>query len=184
LESHSSKEGLVPQDKDFDNFVFFQLMMDHVADRPRDSHWDVEQINTVRFLQEKMRVDFSKDEINHVIGLLEVNAFEVKAKGRGRGVFPLTALMSHSCIANTRQAAFHNPNEGKNGIDSAFPDIPCMPITTLNAVPTWPSGWARRSPTTMSLPCTAHRTGTGFTNISTIFLSFFYLFSKLLLNCF
>jgi hypothetical protein len=26
--------------------------------------------------------------------------------------------------------------------------------------------------------------GTGFTNISTIFLSFFYLFSKLLLNCF
>jgi hypothetical protein len=28
------------------------------------------------------------------------------------------------------------------------------------------------------------QTGTGFTNISTIFLSFFYLFSKLLLNCF
>jgi hypothetical protein len=28
------------------------------------------------------------------------------------------------------------------------------------------------------------RSGTGFTNISTIFLSFFYLFSKLLLNCF
>jgi hypothetical protein len=26
--------------------------------------------------------------------------------------------------------------------------------------------------------------GTEFTNISTIFLSFFYLFSKLLLNCF
>jgi hypothetical protein len=26
--------------------------------------------------------------------------------------------------------------------------------------------------------------GTGFTNISTIILSFFYLFSKLLLNCF
>jgi hypothetical protein len=28
------------------------------------------------------------------------------------------------------------------------------------------------------------RPGTGFTNISTIFLSFFYLFSKSLLNCF
>jgi hypothetical protein len=30
----------------------------------------------------------------------------------------------------------------------------------------------------------SQQAGTGFTNISTIFLSFFYLFSKSLLNCF
>ena len=34
----------------------------------------------------------------------QVNAFELTSSqgGRGRGVFPLTALMSHSCISNAR----------------------------------------------------------------------------------
>ena len=77
-------------------------MMDHEEERSRDPLWEVEQNNTVRFIRERLRLDFTEREINHVIGLLEVNAFEVTGRGRGRGVFPLTALMSHSCISNTR----------------------------------------------------------------------------------
>ena len=80
--------------------------MDHEAERSRRDphHWEVEQNNTVRFIRERLglREDFTEREINHVVGLLEVNAFEVTGRGRGRGVFPLTALMSHSCISNTR----------------------------------------------------------------------------------
>jgi hypothetical protein len=36
--------------------------------------------------------------------VLEVNAFEVTSQdgGRGRGLYPLTALMSHGCLSNTR----------------------------------------------------------------------------------
>ena len=79
-----------------------KAMMDHESERSRDSHWEVEQNNTVRFIRERLGLDFSEREINHVIGLLEVNAFEVTGRGRGRGVFPLTALMSHCCISNTR----------------------------------------------------------------------------------
>ena len=83
---------------------FAKAMMDHESERSRDFHWEVEQNNTVRFIRERLGLkdDFTEREINHVIGLLEVNAFEVTGRGRGRGVFPLTALMSHSCISNTR----------------------------------------------------------------------------------
>ena len=77
-------------------------MIDHESERSQDFHWEVEQNNTVRFIRERLRLDFTEREINHVIGLLEVNAFEVTGRGRGRGVFPLTALMSHCCISNTR----------------------------------------------------------------------------------
>ena len=86
------------------SFFSTKAMMDHESERSRDFHWELEQNNTVRFIREALRMgaDFSEREINHVVGLLEVNAFEVTARGRGRGVFPLTALMSHSCISNTR----------------------------------------------------------------------------------
>jgi hypothetical protein len=77
--------------------------MDHCDDRPRDSYWDSNQINIVRFLVNHVGLAFSEEEVNHVIGVLDVNAFEISAVGRGRGVFPLTALMSHSCISNARQ---------------------------------------------------------------------------------
>ena len=82
-------------------------MMDHLEDKPRDRHWDVTQHNIVRFLLEKWSLSdagFTEEEVNHVIGSLEVNAFEVTSPdcGRGRGVYPLTSLMSHNCISNAR----------------------------------------------------------------------------------
>ena len=79
-------------------------MMDHVLDKPRDINWDVIQSNVVKFLLDVCSLSdkFTADDVNHVAGVLEVNAFEVVDQGPGRGVFPLTALMSHSCICNTR----------------------------------------------------------------------------------
>ena len=83
-------------------------MMDHLEDKPRDHHWDICQNNIVKYLLKKWTLSedgYTEDEVNHVIGSLEVNAFEVTAPsglGRGRGVYPLTSLMSHSCISNAR----------------------------------------------------------------------------------
>lgn len=73
--------------------------MSHATDRPHDDNWRVDQNNTVKYLRDHWKFDFTEDEVNHVIGILEVNAFEIN---RGRGVFPLTALMSHDCVANSR----------------------------------------------------------------------------------
>ena len=88
-------------------------MMDHVSDKPHDHHWEVVQHNVVQFLLDKWDLSssgFNASEVNHIIGSLEVNAFEVSspAQGRGRGVYPLTALMSHNCISNARYYKIHH----------------------------------------------------------------------------
>ena len=75
-------------------------------------------------LPQTLGLDFTREEVNHVIGLLEVNAFQVtldakevkeveekkdeKMKGSvareglARGVFPLLAMLNHSCTSNAR----------------------------------------------------------------------------------
>jgi len=48
-------------------------------------------------------------DIVKVLGFYDVNSHAVRAGGgayRGRGVYPLTSLMNHSCITNTRNLIF------------------------------------------------------------------------------
>ena len=77
--------------------------MDHNIEREKDDHWNICQHNIVNFLIKVCKLDFSVEEINHVIGVIEVNAFEVKLGGSeteqtGRGVFPLLAKLNHGCV--------------------------------------------------------------------------------------
>ena len=47
---------------------------------------------------------WSEDEIHRVIGVLDVNAFEIRCTLNDsgfRGLYPIASLLSHSCIANT-----------------------------------------------------------------------------------
>ena len=101
--------------------LMFQAMMDHVEEKRHEAHWrDIEE-NVVRYLLDGGGIGgcgggggggggldlgnrFTKQEVDHVVGVLEVNAFEVTSQdgGRGRGLYPLTALMSHGCLSNTR----------------------------------------------------------------------------------
>jgi hypothetical protein len=90
--------------------------LDHVITYPehdkRDEvHWKQVQHNVVRYLRVTcgLAERFSENEINHVLGVLEVNAFEITSDDgdRGRGLFPLTSLMSHSCISNTRYVLYY-----------------------------------------------------------------------------
>merc|ERR1719483_1310474 len=53
-------------------------MMDHNNERMRDAHWNVCQHNIVHYLTQVWKLDFSPEEVNHIIGLIEVNAFELK----------------------------------------------------------------------------------------------------------
>ena len=55
-------------------------MMDHSEERRQTSHWETCQHNIVNYLRDFWELDYSEDEINHVIGLIEVNAFEVKLR--------------------------------------------------------------------------------------------------------
>ncbi|XP_040579878.1 SET domain-containing protein SmydA-8 isoform X2 [Lepeophtheirus salmonis] len=79
------------------------VMVDHIEDKPKDIHWKAYQKNIVEYLRlsQGLGERFSSEEINHVIGILDVNAFDLSFNG-SRGLYPLTALMSHSCISNTK----------------------------------------------------------------------------------
>ena len=79
--------------------------MDHLDEKQREPHWREIEENVADFLLHTCHLGlrFSLAEVHHVVGVLEVNAFEVRsAEGhRGRGLYPLTALMSHECLSNT-----------------------------------------------------------------------------------
>ena len=85
-------------------------MMDHNRERMKGDHWMVCQHNIVQYLTKVWKLDFTPEEVNHMTGLIEVNAFEVKLGnldrgqpgGVGRGVLPLLAMLSHNCISNSR----------------------------------------------------------------------------------
>ena len=78
-------------------------MMDHEEERRRSDHWSLCQHNIVNYLIKCWHLDHSPEDVNHVIGLIEVNAFEVRLEhGVGRGVFPLLAKLSHGCVSNCR----------------------------------------------------------------------------------
>ena len=56
-------------------------MMDHNTERKKNDHWAHCQHNIVNYLIDVWKLDVTPDEVNHVIGLIEVNAFEIKLCG-------------------------------------------------------------------------------------------------------
>ena len=49
-------------------------------DKPKDLHWEVSQNNVVKYLLDGWNLrekGFTEADVNHVIGVLEVNAFEI-----------------------------------------------------------------------------------------------------------
>ncbi|KAG8331004.1 hypothetical protein J6590_050391 [Homalodisca vitripennis] len=86
----------------------------HTEERKAQSEWKTEQINVVEFLRKKCRLAerFSEDIIHFVIGVLEVNAFEVRTENGFfvRGLYPQTAIMSHNCVANTTHTIYPADN--------------------------------------------------------------------------
>jgi len=80
-----------------------ELFMDHKEDRKTSQYWPYCQEKVVPFIR-SICPEFSDEEINRAIGLLEVNCYEVKnyVTFGVRGFFPLASLLSHSCIANCR----------------------------------------------------------------------------------
>ena len=58
--------------------------MDHNDERQQKNqmHWFNCQQNIVNYLIDVWKLDVTPEEVNHVIGLIEVNAFEVKLSCR------------------------------------------------------------------------------------------------------
>ena len=88
-------------------------MMDHNTEHAaKKSNWKVYKENVVDFLRDRcnLKDKFTEEEIFHVLGVLDVNSVRVNAASSaaggggagGHALYPVTALMSHSCVANSK----------------------------------------------------------------------------------
>ena len=86
--------------------------MDHNEDRfARDQDSKAMFRLITDFFLNELKLDFvSKEEIDHMIGVLLTNGFENEYDGvHGRAIYPVLSLISHSCQANLRHAV--NPGQ-------------------------------------------------------------------------
>ena len=74
-------------------------MMDHNQERKKNAHWNHCQHNIVNYLIDVWKLDVSPEEVNHVIGLIEVNAFEIKVFAEKENNNDSTVELGH--IINT-----------------------------------------------------------------------------------
>ena len=91
-------------------------MMDHnESHAKKNDSWSTYHENVVKFLLEKCGLageDYSEEEILHALGVLDVNSVKINSSGggnssnsgtaSGHGLYPLTSLLSHSCISNSK----------------------------------------------------------------------------------
>ena len=82
-----------------------EQLMDHKQERKGNDYWEFSQKHIVQFLQEDCKLSHcSYEEIMFAIGVLEVNAYEIKdmITCAYRGLFPLASIVNHKCIPNCR----------------------------------------------------------------------------------
>eukprot|EP00092_Neocalanus_flemingeri_P045750 GFUD01051271.1.p1 GENE.GFUD01051271.1~~GFUD01051271.1.p1 ORF type:complete len:551 (-),score=122.42 GFUD01051271.1:56-1708(-) len=80
-------------------------LMDHKEERKGSEYWEFSQKHIIQFLRESCKQSqWTEEEIMNAIGILEVNAYEIKSflTSGYRGLFPLASLVSHQCVQNCR----------------------------------------------------------------------------------
>ena len=84
--------------------LWINELMDHRDDLMKDSIMANHITSVQKIILEELELQhrFSADDVLHAFGVLRINSFgiETPAGGQGRGLFPLLALMSHSCQSN------------------------------------------------------------------------------------
>jgi len=91
-------------------------MMDHredlFDDKVMTNH--INSMSKVLLEDMELRSRFNENDVIHAFGVLRINSFGIDTKmgGRGRGLFPLLALMSHSCQSNLQ----HEPSKSMSAM--------------------------------------------------------------------
>lgn len=88
-----------------EKFVVVQKMEAHIEQRKLNKElWSSYQ---ERFVPEirKLTTEFSEEEIQFVLGVIDVNCFELGNEfKKSRALFPSAFLMAHECVCNTRHS--------------------------------------------------------------------------------
>ena len=95
--------------------LWINELMDHRDDLMKDSIMASHITSVQKIILEELELEnrFSADDVLHAFGVLRINSFgiETAAGGEGRGLFPLLALMSHSCQSNLQHEQSKSSSE-------------------------------------------------------------------------
>ncbi|XP_023331827.1 protein msta [Eurytemora carolleeae] len=77
---------------------------DHRVERYNNEYWRTAEQHVVKFIRERCSTDIPQEDIQHAVGLLEINCFELRSYGDAgyRGIFAIGSLASHSCSSNAK----------------------------------------------------------------------------------
>lgn len=95
-----------------DKWSEVEVMLSHNDQRQQKPTWEAENVNVVKFLRERCKLDrYSEALIHHVCGILEVNAYEAPTLSENsiRGLYPKLGIISHSCVPNTAHSITSGP---------------------------------------------------------------------------
>lgn len=78
-------------------------LMDQKSNNESTEYWNKECKERVIDRLRAIDPSFDAETIYRIIGVLETNAYEIHGNGQSgyRGLFPLSSLMSHGCVANS-----------------------------------------------------------------------------------
>lgn len=81
-------------------------LVSHLDQRIHTKLYDALRVNLVPFIRDFLKIsDYSEKEILNIAGILDTNCFDIVLPAthiRGRGIYPLTAMMAHECVPNTK----------------------------------------------------------------------------------
>ena len=87
-------------------------LVSHLDQRINTKLYQAFRKNLVPFFRDFLKFsEYSEMEILNIAGILDTNCFEIilpSSKIRARGIYPITAMMSHECIPNTKHFVDEN----------------------------------------------------------------------------
>ena len=84
----------------------------HLDQRIGTKLYDVLRVNLVLFIRNFLKIcDCTERDVLNIAGILDTNSFDIVLPSqqiRGRGVYPMTAMMASECIPNTKHFVDEN----------------------------------------------------------------------------
>lgn len=81
-------------------------LVSHLDQRINTRLYEVLRTNLVPFFHDFLKFSrYSETDILNIAGILDTNCFDINLPSkqiRARGIYPLTAMMAHECVRNTK----------------------------------------------------------------------------------
>ncbi|XP_076048780.1 uncharacterized protein LOC143029760 [Oratosquilla oratoria] len=111
-------------------------LQDHLDDSRTTKRWWSNKRCIVDILTETLKIEEDPEMVHRVCGIWDTNAFEVEVGhgGTGRALYPLAALINHSCRANCQQWFTHDGTFVLRAVEDIKKD---QILTTSYTEPLW-----------------------------------------------